>query len=506
MVKTAKAHYNPSKTFDTFNEFIEEQHTEQAAESGSEDSAPEASKQNITKEHVKKLLKSCTDSINHSRKLLKIFRLACHNENNTLEFDNPNTYTLIIVSSFKAFPKIFRKIFKSKTVSSSIKTSYKNLFRSFLSNSLYLIKQVRDSSLLVSIFNGLSKVSKFFSYFTEYSKNFVKTAAKIWGEVEKSGKLLSYSFIRKMMISKNYDSIETLKLLYVNYAKNSKYMSWVSYSSIETMKNCFIDLLGEDLSGSYQVLFTSLRQLSIYLSQAIKNPSEDRIKTIYNWQFLNSLILLGRSITSYKDLFDLASPLIQITSGILSLTNSPKYFPLKLHLSRVLVSIQSHCKVYIPCISPNIIEILASPSLVKACNLKKIKDFSFIVAIKASKDQLASELYRQQLVDECCECLIEHLGSVACFSSFPELSLPVQFTLKKHCKNLKNPVFRQKILHCVRLIQQNSDWVESSRKDFKTIKKNLFLTSTPPLKLKCDTILKRRQEIVNSKLSEEFSS
>ena len=311
---------------------------------------------------------------------------------------------------------------------------------------------------------------------------------------------MSYEFLRTIMMKKAYESLEILKLLYLNYAKNSKFMSWASYLNNETMRDCFVDSLSIDISSSYQAIFISMRQLSIFLSQIVKNPSADRIKTIYNWQFLNCLILLGRSISLYKDLNDLVYPLIQITTGVLSLTNIPKYFPLKLHLIRILISIQSHCKVYIPSISPNIVEILVSPSLHKMTIKKKIKDFSFVVAIKASKEQLSLELYREQLVDECCECLIEHLASVGNTSAFPELVLPVKIALKKHCKNLRNSVFREKIMHCLRLVDDNSEWVLQKRKELNSIHQDLFVDGENTLKKKWEKISQRRKEIVNSKL------
>ena len=92
---------------------------------------------------------------------------------------------------------------------------------------------------------------------------------------------MSYEFLRTIMMKKAYESLEILKLLYLNYAKNSKFMSWASYLNNETMRDCFVDSLSIDISSSYQAIFISMRQLSIFLSQIVKNPSADRIKTIY---------------------------------------------------------------------------------------------------------------------------------------------------------------------------------------------------------------------------------
>jgi nucleolar complex protein 2 len=496
MVKGGKKY---KQSLETFEDVVEE--FNQIEESESESEEIKEYKTSIDKSKVKNLLKNSQDSIGNLRKLLKLYRASCHiSEDNQSNFDSPSTLTFSLTRSLKKLPRIFKKVFNDKSQKQSSLTSYKNLFRSYLANTLFLLKQVAQETLLADIFSSLSKVLKFFKFFPELIRGFMKNSIKVWSESGKIGKLVAYQFIRRVLMKGFFDKVVSLKLLYVQFTKNSKFMNWSNYLSIETMRKCFVDLLGIDLSASYQVVFASLRQLSMFLSQTVKNPSSDRIKTIYNWQFLNSFIIIGQSIMTYKDLWPLVHPLVQIATGILSLTNISKYYPLKLHLLRVLINIESHCEFYIPSISPNICEILTSSSLSKSVSTKKLKDFSFIIAIKTSKDQQLSQLYREQLVDEATECLIEHFSAVSQFPAFPEMFLPVGMTLKKYCKGLKNLVFRQKILHALRMVQETVEWILEKRKDLKDLnQENRFLGA--PLVAYCEKILKRRQEIVNSKLN-----
>ena len=186
MVKKVQKSKKSQKTFDTYGDYIEEQDTNDPIEEQEESEADideetlPVHKKTILKKDVKKIAKSAKDNINSSRKLLKLFRAACHtNDENAADFESPEAFNLIIVSSLKVFPSTFRKIFKDKEIKPSIRTSYKNLFRSFLSNTLFLLKQVRESALLLAIFKGLCKVSRFLSFFIDYSKNFIKIAALI---------------------------------------------------------------------------------------------------------------------------------------------------------------------------------------------------------------------------------------------------------------------------------------------------------------------------------------
>ena len=496
MVKGGKKY---KKTLDSYEDVVEE--FNQIEESESESEHVEEFKTAIDKTKVKKLIKSSSDSVGGLRKLLKLYRAGCHiSEDNQTNFDSPATLTIALTKSLKKLPRVFKKAFRDKSIKPSVLTSYKNLFRSYLANTLYLLKQVQHETLLADIFSSLSKILKHFKFFPELIKGFVKNSIKVWSESGKVGKLVSYQFIREVLAKNFYDKVSTQKLLFVNFTKNSKFMNWSNYLDIETMRKCFVDLLGVDLSSSYQVVFASLRQLSMFLSQTVKNPSSDRIKTIYNWQFLNSFILVGQSIMAYNDLLPLVHPLVQIATGILSLTNISKYFPLKLHLLRVLINVQSHCKLYIPSISPNICEILSSASLSKSTSNKKLKEFSFIVAIKASKDQLGNELYREQLVDEATECLIEHFAAISQLVALPEIFLPVKMTLKKFCKSLRNTVFRQKISHALKIVQDSADWMMEKRKNFKSLEQERVSEAAPILGFS-EKILKRRQEIVNSKLN-----
>lgn len=504
MVKGEKKY---KKNLETFDDVVEDfSHTNDISDDSEEEEQVQLHT-SIDLKKAKSLSKNAKSSVNGVRKLLKVFKAACHiSEDSQTNFDSPSTLTYILTSSLKVLPRIFRKTFKNKTLKDSTLTSYKNMFRSFLSNTLFLLKQVQQESFLADIFTGLGKILVFFKFFPELIKGFIKVSIKLWSESGKTGKLLSYQFVRRCLVRDYYDKLATMKLLYVSYTKNSKFMSWSNYENVATMRNCFVDLLGIDMSISYQAVFSILRQLAMFLSQTVKNPSSDRIKTIYNWQFLNSLILVGQIIKSYKDLTDLAHPLVQLVTGVLALTNIPKYFPYKLHLLRVLISLQSQFNYYIPSISPNICEILTSASLSKSISNKKFKEFSFIIAIKTSKDQLQSQLYREQLVDEATECLIEHFASISSNAAFPELFLPAKITLKKHCKNLPNAVFREKILHALKLVQETADWIFDKREGVKEIEPKMVVESRPPILEKCDKILMRRMEIVNSKLGSYSNS
>ena len=178
MVKKTK--FKGKEAFVSFKDYIDEQHTQEIAESEEEDLEEPTKSSTILTKQVKKVVRSAKlNTINSLRKLLGLYRSACHtNDENPAEFENPDTYNLIIISSCKIIPKLLKLNFKgSLKVSATI--SYKNVLRSFLSSTLYLLKQVSDKILLSAIFRGLAKIIELFEVFSEYTKKFVKTTAKI---------------------------------------------------------------------------------------------------------------------------------------------------------------------------------------------------------------------------------------------------------------------------------------------------------------------------------------
>lgn len=280
-------------------------------------------------------------------------------------------------------------------------------------------------------------------------------------------------------------------------------MSWAKYQDVDLMRSCFVDMLGIDLGATYQVVFIYLRQLSLFLTEVIKRPSTDRVKTLYNWQYLNSLCMLAQAIIQYQvQLKELAFPLVQICQGLLQITNIPKYFPIKLHFIRVLISLQAASKSYIPVITPHLLEILLSPSLQKKSKPNKPKAFSFLMALKASKEQLDSETYKEQLIEEICDSLIEHMAGISNAISFPEIMISIKISLKKHTKTIRNGGIKGKILQTIKVIEDNADFVNKKRfeSNLPPIAGPMMVEGEAPISEQRDKIAKRREKILRSKI------
>lgn len=73
-------------------------------------------------------------------------------------------------------------------------------------------------------------------------------------------------------------------------------------------------------------------------------------QAVYNWQFVHCLNLWSQVLSqlSHPSLRPLIYPLVQIVLGTLNVQPSAKYYPLRLHLVRLLLQLSSSTNTYIP--------------------------------------------------------------------------------------------------------------------------------------------------------------
>lgn len=399
--------------------------------------------------------KLSTGKIAAYRKLVKIFKAATSTSEENLKVSSTETYNEILSLAMEKLPSYFKKKLSKKREKAKLWSKLNPLVRSFLTNTQILLKQATEGPIIKSLIYNLSKMSKIMNLFPEHQKLISKLICKLWGESERSIKLVCYNFIRSMYDSGTCDRLQIMKSLFLSYAKNSKFVSLETLQDLDLLRSCFVDLMSIDLGVGYQVVFIYLRQLSLHLSQVISHTSADKVKAVYNWQFLNSLFLLVQCIThSPKELNQLVYPLVQISLGLLRLANSFKYYPLRLHIIKLLNTIEHNFKTYIPGIAPVAIEMLSSPEMNKRNQAERQKNIDLNIAIRASKEYINSALYKEAIGRECCDVLYEHMKSIQTSIAYQDVLIPIKISCKKIAKNLKSGTLRGKVLQTIKIMEE----------------------------------------------------
>ena len=84
------------------------------------------------------------------------------------------------------------------------------------------------------------------------------------------------------------------------------------------MQRSFVELYVIDTETAYKHAFVYIRQQAIHLRNAINLKKKESYQAVYNWQFIHSLSLWSKLVTTDKDapgLKTLIYPLTQILTG-----------------------------------------------------------------------------------------------------------------------------------------------------------------------------------------------
>jgi nucleolar complex protein 2 len=206
------------------------------------------------------------------------------------------------------------------------------------------------------------------------------------------------------------------------------------------MENCIVELGGLFLSSTYQHTFVALRNLALTLRQVSTSTTPESYKMIYNWQYLHSLKLWARMVSTFTSEIDpketlkpLVYPLVQLILGSLRLKPSAKHFPYRLHLINLLVDISEKTNVFIPVIG-YIMEIFESAELKSKPKPSTLKPLDFELNIRASNEYLSTKTYHTGVVECTVNVIYRYLQTVAMDISFPEIALPMIVLFKKLAK------------------------------------------------------------------------
>lgn len=206
------------------------------------------------------------------------------------------------------------------------------------------------------------------------------------------------------------------------------------------MENCIVEIGGLFLASTYQHTFVALRNLALKLRQVSTSTTPESYKIIYNWQYLHSLKLWARMVSTFNSDVDpketlkpLVYPLVQLILGSLRLKPSSKHFPYRLHLLNLLIDLSEKTGVFIPIIG-YILEIFESAEIKARPKPSTLKPLDFSLNIRASNEYLGTKTYHTGVVETTVGVIYRYLANIATDISFPEIALPMLVLFKKLSK------------------------------------------------------------------------
>ncbi|XP_068699854.1 nucleolar complex protein 2 homolog [Montipora foliosa] len=342
----------------------------------------------------------------------------------------------------------------------------KTLIKFYLNDILKLLKTLAEPSMLCVILRHVQQMTPYYACFPKVAKAFIKQFVKMWSSGEEHVRVLAFLGIRNvatMMPSSFLDF--SVKQLYMNFVKNTKFMSPKTRPVIVFMQNSLVEIFSLDSHLTYQHAFVYIRQLAIHLRNAIIRQKKDSYQTVYNWQYIHCLHLWCRVISEVKCngvLDPLIYPLVQTVIGAIKMVPAARYYPLRFHCIRSLNLLSEATDTYIP-VAPFLLEILESEEFNKKMKMSTAKPTEFSCILKVTKQQLGTKPYQDAVVDHIFELLLEFFCVHAHSIAFPEVALPAVVRLRKFIKTTAVPKYRKQMKQLVDKIEETSTEVTNRR-------------------------------------------
>ena len=358
------------------------------------------------------------------------------------------------------------------------------------------------------IINHLNILQNLIFLFKNFIEIFLKKSIEIWATTKiPELRIKIINFIQNLISSKPNFFELTIKIFYINYLQIAKSMNINSFQHIKQLQNDFINILNFDLQKSYITIFTFIRKLCIQLRNTIIDKTLSSIKNIYNWQFVNSLILWGRVIMHYvndEDIHMLIYPLIQTIVGVVRLNSNENFYLLRIRLVILLNAISRVSKIFIP-VAMYILPILKSNYFIEKCknfnndnnknknnndnknnnnekkvNLKNINNrVNIAIMIKIKKEEYKFKQIRKDLLIECCDCLIEFLSINSYRICIEELCNEIIKEIRNALKNIIDKEYREIIK--IRL-EKIENFIKFNRERLEKNKSMIVLTNIETIK------------------------
>ena len=236
-------------------------------------------------------------------------------------------------------------------------------------------------------------------------------------------------------------------------------------SDLDILQKRVMKLMKTDFAVCEGVIVKKLHTLEDNLMQFSDSSNKEAIETVVNWQFLQTIGLCGMALSYIRKPTErYMDQWLQIVFSALKVSDELRYSPWKLHLTKVLIQVETAAKAYFPGVSSALLSLLASPDLHKRIKpTESSVDLSSV--LEAKQQQMMCQSFREALIREICESLLRHLAVCAQSPSFPELSLPIREVLARESQVSRKLLSQtQSVLEkTLKTLTEASKWAETRR-------------------------------------------